>query len=151
MPSKETNMAIVRWNPAREMDEIFNRYFGSDSNRSFWGENLSSSDWVPSVDIRETNDEYQIDVELPAVAAEDVKVSVKDNVLAVTGERKYEKETKGKVHRVEHRYGRFSRSFRLPEDVDENRIDANAKNGVLHLTLHKREQVKPRSIEVKVA
>ena len=145
-------MAIVRWNPAREMDEIFNRYFSGDVGRSFWGENLASSDWVPSVDIRETNDEYRIDVELPAVAAEDVKVSVKDGVLAVTGERKYDDTSKdGKVHRVERRYGRFSRSFRLPEDADESRIDAKAKHGVLHLTLHKREQVKPRAIEVKVA
>jgi HSP20 family protein len=136
------------------MDEIFNRYFQSDLGRSFWGENLSSSDWVPSVDIRETADEYRIDVELPAVAAEDVKVSVKDGVLAVTGERKYENESKdekAKVHRIERRYGRFARSFRLPEDADESRIDAKAKDGVLHLTLHKREQVKPRAIEVKVA
>ena len=135
-------MAIVRWNPAREIDELFSR---------FWGESVSNTHWVPSVDIRETADEYRIDVEVPAVAAEDVKVSVKDNVLTVTGERKHEKETEGKVHRLERHYGRFMRSFHMPEDADEDRIEANTKNGVLHLRLKKREAVKPRSIEVKVA
>jgi HSP20 family protein len=130
------------------MDEFFNRF--ADLPRNFWGEQMSSSDWTPAVDIRETDNEYLIDVDLPAVAADDVSVNVKDGVLAVTGERKYEKETEGKVHRVERRYGRFSRSFRLPEDADESSIDAEAKNGVLHLKVHKREQVKPRAIEVKV-
>ena len=141
-------MSIVRWNAARDMDDLFNRF--SDLPRNFWGEQLASSDWTPAVDIRESDSEYLIDVELPAVAAEEVNVNVKDGVLAVTGERKYEKETEGKVHRVERRYGRFSRSFRLPEDADESNIEAQAKNGVLHLKVHKREQVKPRAIEVKV-
>jgi len=77
-------------------------------------------------------------------------VTVKDGVLVVSGERRYEKETEGKVHRVERRYGRFSRSFRLPENADEGRIEAAQKDGVLTLKVSKREEVKPRSIEVKV-
>ncbi len=102
------------------------------------------------VDIRETDEDYQIDLEVPAVQPSDVKVTFKDGVLAVTGERKYEKETKGKVHRVEHHYGRFTRSFRLPENVDEGRIEANAKDGVLYLKVPKRPEVQPRAIEVNV-
>ena len=141
-------MSIVRWNAAREMDDLFNRV--SELPRNFWGEQMASSDWTPAVDIRESDEEYLIDVELPAVAADDVSVNVKDGVLAVTGERKYEKETEGKVHRIERHYGRFSRSFRLPEDADEGNVDAEVKLGVLHLKVHKREQVKPRAIEVKV-
>jgi len=141
-------MALVRWNPTREFEEFFNRH--SDLSRSFWGEDMASTDWTPPVDIKETPENYQIDIELPAVAAEDVKVTVKDGVLAVSGERKLENEAEGKVHRIERRYGRFTRSFRLPEDADEGRIEASAKDGVLHLKLHKREQVKPRAIEVKV-
>lgn len=141
-------MSIVRWNPARELDDFFNRF--NDSDRSVWGEQIASSDWTPAVDVRETDHAFLIDVDLPAVAAEDVNVSVKDGVLVVTGERKFEKETEGKVHRVERRYGRFTRSFRLPENADENAVEARAKDGVLHLTVGKHEEVKPRSIEVKI-
>ena len=84
------------------------------------------------------------------MAADDVNVTVKDGVLVVAGERKQEKETEGKVHRVERRYGRFTRSFRLPENVDEAKVDARAEAGVLYLRVPKREEVKPRAIEVKV-
>ncbi len=141
-------MSIVRWNPSREIDQFFNRF--ADQGFGGWGENMATSDWNPPVDIRETDEDYQIDLEVPAVAAADVKVTFKDGVLAVSGERKYEKETQGKVHRVERRYGRFTRSFRLPENADENRIEANAKDGVLYLKVAKRPEVKPRAIEVKV-
>ena len=141
-------MSIVRWNRGQEMDEFFNRF--ADLTRSGWGENLASNDWSPPVDIRETETDFQIDLELPAVQPSDVKVTVKDGVLAVTGERKYEKETKGKVHRVERRYGRFTRSFRLPETADESRIEANAKDGVLYLKVAKRAEVQPRAIEINV-
>jgi len=140
-------MSIVRWNPAREIDEFFNQL---DRGFGGWGENIATSDWNPAVDIRETDDEYLIDLELPAVQASDVKVTFKDGVLAVSGERKFEKETKGKVHRVERRYGRFTRSFRLPENADESKITASAKDGVLYLKVAKRAEVKPRAIEVQV-
>jgi HSP20 family protein len=141
-------MSIVRWNPSREFDEFFNRFVGNRQSPS--DENLASSDWSPAVDIRETDENFEIDLEIPAIAAADVKVTVKDGVLSVTGERKYEKEVKGKVHRVERQYGRFVRSFRLPETADEGRINANAKDGVLYLKVAKRAEVKPRAIEVTV-
>jgi HSP20 family protein len=141
-------MSIVRWNPSREFDEFFNRFVGNRQSAS--DENLASSDWSPLVDIRETDENFEIDLEIPAIAAADVKVTVKDGVLSVTGERKYEKEVKGKVHRVERQYGRFVRSFRLPETADESRIHANSKDGVLYLKVAKRAEVKPRAIEVTV-
>lgn len=141
-------MSIVRWNPSREFDEFFNRFVGH--RQSGVDENLASSDWSPAVDIRETDENFEIDLEIPAIAAADVKVTVKDGVLSVTGERKYEKEVKGKVHRVERQYGRFTRSFRLPETADEGHIQANAKDGVLYLKVAKRAAVKPRAIEVTV-
>ena len=95
-------MSIVRWNPTREFDEFFNRF--GDANRNVWGEHIAASDWTPAVDVRETDHDFQIDIDLPAVAADDVNVSIKDGVLAVTGERKYEKETEGKVHRAPPRF-----------------------------------------------
>ena len=76
-------MSIVRFNPAREMDEFFNRF--ADLPRNFWGEQISSSDWTPAVDIRETDEGYLIDIDLPAVAADDVNVNVKDGLLGSNG------------------------------------------------------------------
>ena len=141
-------MSIVRWNPNREMDDLFSRF--NDAGRNVWGEHIAASDWTPAVDVRETDADFRIDIDLPEVASDDVNVSVKDGVLAVTGERKYEKETQGKVHRIERRYGRFTRSFRLPENADETAVEAHAKDGVLHLTVPKQEELKPRAIEVEV-
>jgi HSP20 family protein len=137
-------MSIVRWNPWREFDDFFTNVAAVPS------EHMARSEWLPPVDISETETEYRIDVEIPAVARDDVAVSVKDGVLTVTGERKFEKDTDGKRHRVERQYGRFSRSFRLPENVDEEHISASSKDGVLYLVVSKREKEKPRTIEVKV-
>ncbi|MBH0187604.1 MAG: Hsp20/alpha crystallin family protein, partial [Nitrospira sp.] len=95
--------------------------------------------------------EYLIKAELPEVKKEDVKVSVEDGVLTLSGERRQEKEEKGKkYHRVERSYGSFVRSFSLPESVDEGGVKAEYKDGVLNLHLPKTEKVKPKSIEVKV-
>jgi HSP20 family protein len=137
-------MSIVRWNPWREFDDIFTNMAALPN------ENLSRSEWLPAVDISETEADYKIDVEIPAVARDDINVSVADGVLTVTGERKVEKDTDGKTHRVERQYGRFSRSFRLPENVDEEHIGATSKDGVLYLVVAKREEEGPRSIEVAV-
>ena len=137
-------MSIVRWNPWREFDDFFTNVSAVPS------EHIARSEWLPPVDISETETEYRIDVEIPAVARDDVAVSVKDGVLTVTGERKVEKDTDGKRHRVERQYGRFSRSFRLPENVDEDHIAASSRDGVLYLVVSKKEKEKPRTIEVKV-
>jgi HSP20 family protein len=142
-------MTIVRRYPARSFDDLIDLF--SDLTRGGRGEGLAGADWTPPVDIRETDGAYRIDVELPSVAAADVEVTVKDGVLFVSGERRSEKETDGRVHRIERRYGRFARSFRLPEDADDRRIDAAARDGVLTLTVHKCEEVKPRSIAIKVS
>ncbi len=136
-------MSIVRWNPWREFDDFFPRL-------SAPSESLASSEWLPAVDISETDTAYHIDMEIPAIAREDVNVAVKDGVLTVTGERKVEKETEGKQHRIERQYGKFSRSFRLPENVDEGSISAKSKDGVLYVVVSKKEKAQPRQIEVKV-
>ena len=137
-------MSIVRWNPWREFDDLFT------SMAALPSENLSRSEWVPAVDISETDDQFKIDVEIPAISRDDINVSVKDGLLTVTGERKVEKETDGKMHRVERRYGRFSRSFRLPENVDEESIAAASKDGVLSLVVAKKDNESPRNIVVTV-
>lgn len=109
------------------------------------------ADWVPTVDISESEGEYLIKAELPEVKKEDVKVTVEDGVLTIQGERRQEKEEKGKrFHRVERSYGSFVRSFTLPESVDDTAVKAEYKDGVLALHLPKTEKVKPKAIEVKV-
>jgi HSP20 family protein len=109
-------------------------------------------DWSPTVDIVETPEEFQIKVELPEVKKEEVKVSVDGGVLRIEGERKQEKEEKGKkYHRIERSYGSFLRTFTLPDNVDETKVQADFKDGMLNVRLRKAEKAKPKSIEIKVA
>ena len=103
------------------------------------------------MDITEDDKEYLINVELPEIKKEDVKVTVENGTLTISGERKFEKEEKDKkYHRVERAYGSFVRSFALPEGTDGSKVSADYKDGVLKVHLTKSEQVRPKSIEVKV-
>lgn len=149
-------MALMRWDPFRELEEMndrLNRVFGR-ANLARAGENkdaLVGFDWAPSVDIAETPEEFQIKAELPEVKKEDVKINIEDGVLRISGERKQEKEEGGKKwHRVERTYGSFMRTFSLPTNVDDAKIQADYKDGVLTLRLPKSAQAKPRSVEVKI-
>ena len=149
-------MTLVRWDPFRELEEMsdrLNRMFSRTSTGSKNGkEALTVADWTPTVDISESEGEYLIKAELPEVKKEDVKVTLEDGVLTLTGERRQEKEEKNtKYHRMERSYGSFVRSFSLPELVDETNVKAEYKEGVLSLRLPKSEKAKPRAIEVKVA
>jgi len=148
-------MTLVRWDPFRELEDMserLNRVFSRPSLRNSGKENLTVADWMPTVDISETEGEYLIKAELPEVRKEDVKVTVENGVLTLQGERRQEKEEKAKrFHRVERSYGSFVRSFTLPESVDESSVKAEYKDGVLNLHLPKSEKVKPKAIDVKVA
>ena len=148
-------MTLVRWDPFRELEDMsdrLNRMFARPALRSNGKETMTVADWMPTVDISETDGEYLIKAELPEVRKEDVKVTVEDGVLTIQGERRQEKEEKGKrYHRVERSYGSFVRSFSLPESVEEGGVKAEYKDGVLNLHLPKTEKVKPKAIDVKVA
>ncbi|HXP59507.1 MAG TPA: Hsp20/alpha crystallin family protein [Dongiaceae bacterium] len=149
--------ALTRWDPAREVDELQNRlarFFGLAPARSTSGgeEVMTVAEWAPSVDISEDDKEWLVKADLPEVKKEDVKVSVEDGVLTVTGERKFEKEEKGKkYHRIERSYGNFFRSFTLPEGADGAKVSAEFKDGVLKVHLPKSEKAKAKAVEVKVA
>jgi len=147
--------ALMRWVPFHELEEMserLNRVFNRPGVRSTDGkETITVADWIPTVDIAETEAEYQIKAELPDVQKEDVKVTVEDGVLTIQGERRHEIEEKGKkYHRVERSYGSFVRSFTLPDHVDDTKVKAEYKDGVLHLHLPKSEKAKPKAIDVKV-
>jgi HSP20 family protein len=113
---------------------------------------LTVAQWSPLVDITEDDKEYLIKAELPDMKKEDVRLTVENEVLAISGERTFEKEEKGKkYHRTERAYGSFVRSFSLPEDADGNKVSADYKDGMLHVHLPKSQKAKPKTIEIMVA
>ena|SRR5688572_23326002 len=149
---------LVRWNPFREMEDLQWRmpslFEWSPFHRSSLttdDENMTVPEWTPLADIAEDDKEYLIKVELPEVQKDDVKVSVESGTLTISGERKAEKEQKGrKFHCVERYYGRFERSFSIPEDAEPDDVKAEFKDGVLQVHLAKSEKARPKQIEVKV-
>lgn len=148
--------ALTTWDPFKELNELENRLatiFGRAPVRKSGGkeEAMTVAEWAPLVDITEDEKEYLIKAELPEVKKDDVKVSVQDGILTISGERKSEKEEKNKkFHRVEWAYGSFSRSFTLPEDADADKVAGDFKDGVLKVHVPKSEKAKPKKIEVKV-
>jgi HSP20 family protein len=148
-------MNLIKWDPFRELEDVsdrLNRIFGRSTSRAESGqEMLGMADWTPSVDISETDTAYLIKGEIPGVKKEDVKVTVQNGMLTIQGERKMEKEEKGKkFHRVERSYGSFVRSFRLPDDADENKVKAKFKDGMINVTLAKSAKAKTKAIDVAV-
>lgn len=144
-----------RWDPFKELEDIserFNRLFSRlPARRESVREAMTVADWVPTVDISEDDKEYLIKAEIPEVDKKDVKVTVQEGMLTIQGERKHEKEEKGKrFHRVERSYGSFVRSFMLPDDTTGENIRAEFKDGMLYVHIPKSEQARPKAIEVKV-
>lgn len=139
-------MNLVHWDPIRDFENLFR------AGSVVPGIRERASSWTPAIDVRELGDAYRFDVELPAVAPEDVEVNCKDGLLTISGERKYERENDDeRVHRSERLYGRFARSFRLPNDADQDAIEATAAHGVVTISVAKRENARARSIEVKTS
>jgi len=149
-------MAIVRWtDPFREFTQLqdrLNRAFSDAYGRSDEGL-LSSGAWLPPVDIYQNGDhQLVLKAEIPDMTREDIDVTVDKGTLTIKGEKKFSGEVKEEqFHRIERRYGTFSRSFSLPTSVDPGRVAAEYKNGVLTVTLPLREEAKPRTIKVDVA
>ncbi len=131
-----------------EIDRLFNDFF----TRSPFGRFIEGADWVPAIDLSETGTEIVIHAEIPGMDAKDIDISLNGRLLTIKGERKQEQKDKDKdYHRVERRYGSFSRSFELPADVDANKVKAEYKDGILRLNLPKTEEQSVKKIEVKTA
>jgi len=149
-------MALVKWDPARELDA-----FQSDMNRlfdSFFGRRegggsgggYGSRRWVPPMDLVETEDHLVLRADLPGLRRDDIEIEVKDGVLTVSGERDAQHEDKREgYHRVERSFGRFSRSLELPKGVEAGNIDASFEDGVLEVRMPKPAERKPTRIEVR--
>jgi HSP20 family protein len=145
---------LARFEPVGDLDVLQNRLsnlFGRSSHRGSGREDLALADWAPLADISEDDKEYIIKTELPDVKKDEVKVTVENGVLTISGERKFEKEEKNKkYHRIERAYGTFVRSFTLPDDADPNKVKAEFKDGILTVHLPKSESAKPKQIEIQV-
>lgn len=146
---------LTLWNPFKELDEVQNRlntFLGGFPNRfPMNGDALKLNTWSPDVDIIEDDHEFLVKADLPEMKKEDVKVVVENGTLNITGERKSEKEEKKRrYHRIERSYGRFERTFTLPEEADASKIMAEFKDGVLRVHLPKNPIAKPKAIDVKV-
>src|SRR6266487_5696596 len=149
---------VIPWNPLREMEEAQNRFnpffLGGFPNRMGSGEihSLAVSDWSPEVDISEDDQGYLLKADLPEMKKDDVRVTVEDRILSVSGERKTVKEDqKRKFHRIERSFGNFRRSFTLPEDADSTKVTADFHDGVLKVHLPTTARPRSKAIQVKVA
>ena len=147
-------MRVIKWEPFRDVDDMFERVFADTLRR--WPRTSNDErrvyDWAPAADVSETDDEYLIKAELPEVSKDDLNITVQEGVLTLAGERKAEKrEDNEKLHRIERFHGSFSRRFTLPDDADEQGIKAESKDGVLviHIPRQKVAHPQPRQIQVQ--
>lgn len=145
--------SLIPWRQRREVDRfrgeidrLFDEFFAWRPFRR----SMEEGDWSPAIDVSETGKEIIVSAEVPGMDAKDIDISLNGRVLTIKGERKQEHEEKEKdYHRIERRYGSFSRSFELPGDVDPNKVKATYKHGVLKLNLPKTEEQSVKKIEVK--
>jgi len=135
------------WDPFADLNRIQREF-----EKSYFGPRARPADFAPPVDVYEDADSLFLRAELSGVKREDIDVSIDSNVLTLKGERKLEREEEGRrYHRVERTYGSFVRQFQLPSNIDPGSIDANFSDGVLTIRLHKKEELKPRKIDVKTS
>ena len=147
-------MTLTRWTPRRDflgiaedMNRLVKSMFDDDASEA----SFLKGNWTPAVDISEDDNNFYLNVDLPGMTKDQVKVRFEDGMLSITGEKKSEKEEKKvKYHRVERSFGRFERSFRVPSRISANKIDAKFDKGVLTVTMPKAEEAKPKEIEVKI-
>ena len=148
-------MALIRWDPFREMSSLqerMNRLMSDFRTRSPFGEEeMAQGAWIPAVDIYETKESIVLNVELPGVTKEDIALEVKDSTLTIKGEKKLQKNVKEEnFHRLERSYGSFTRAFTLPSTVQQDKVKAKFRDGILEIMLPKAEEAKPKQIKVDV-
>ena len=149
-------MKLMEWNPGREFSQLqdrINRLFTDAYGRGGDEGLMNQGTWIPAVDIYQNNKhEIVLKAELPDMKREDIEVTIDDSTLTISGEKKVSEEVKeGDFQRIERAYGRFSRSFSLPPNIDASKLSAEYEHGVLTIRLPLREEAKPRRVEIKAA
>ena len=146
-------MTLIKWAPRPtsifdDMDKMINNVFENDWNFPV----RSKTNWSPAVDVKESDNSFTLTADIPGLTKKEVKVNITDGILSISGERKFEDEKEsGNYHYRERRYGSFSRTFNLPETVNEEDISASFKNGILSIELPKHEVVIPKEREIKIS
>jgi HSP20 family protein len=144
-------MVVTRWDPFREVAALQNRVNSLFRDFNDGESSLTTTNFIPAVDIYEDEKRIVLKLEVPGIPEKDLDVTVENNTLVVKGERKFEKEEKEEnFHRIERRYGSFSRAFTLPTTVETENIDAKYENGVLKLELKKKPEAQPKQIKVNI-
>jgi len=148
-------MSIIKWDPFRDLlslQERMNKLFEESLLQTGKErQDISIAGWSPAVDVMESDDEIVLKAELPGIELKDVEVLIKDNILTLRGERKFEKEEKKEnYHRIERSYGAFQRSFTLPATVEQDKVKAKMKDGILEVRLPKAKEAKSKKIEIEV-
>ena len=145
-------MAVIRWDPFRELSTLqdrMNRLFEDANGGSRRGEAPATTAWRPAVDIHETETQIVVKAEVPGMERDGIELGLENNVLTLKGDRRFEKDTtEENYHRIERAYGSFSRSFSIPSVVDENKISADYKEGVLTISLPKTEKARAKQIAI---
>lgn len=145
-------MAIIRWDPFRDLitlREKMNRLFEDTFAARGEEKDLMASTWTPSVDIYETENDVVLTAEIPGIEDKDIEIKIEDSTLSIKGERKLEKETKEEnYHRIERAYGIFYRSFTIPHNVDQDKIQAEHESGVLKITMPRKPELKPQKVKI---
>jgi len=145
---------LTKYNPVTEIESLqsrMNSLFGRPLVRGMGDDFLSTKEWILPVDVREDEKEYVITAELPGLKKEDLKITLKDGALKITGERKMEKEEKGvKYHRIERSYGAFERSFVVPEGAQSDKVEAEFHDGLLKVHLPKGKEARPKALEIAI-
>ena len=148
--------ALTRWDPFRELEDMQNRLSSfldrRQRNVTDGKESITVAQWIPLVDVGEDDNGYFLKAELPEIQKDQIKITVENGVLVISGERRFEEEQKGqKFHRIERAYGSFARSFTLPDNADPNKVSAEFKEGLLSVRIAKNEAARPKQIEVNIA
>ncbi len=136
---------LTRYTPARDLNRIFEPFFGR-----FFDETPATGTWAPPVDVAEDAEKIHVKVEVPGMNENELKVNYEDGLLTVSGERQFERKDDRNYHRIERQYGSFVRSFSLPRTVDATQIAANYRDGVLEIEIPKKEEAKPKQIQINV-
>ncbi len=154
LENKEVNMTLMKWQPFTDLVGMYdriNRMFADELLQDSSKGNLTMNAWNPSTDIIETKEAYLFKIELPGFKREDVAIEFNSDTLSIRGERKQEEDVKkGNCHRIERSYGSFQRSFSLPKNIDAKRIEATLNDGLLVLSVPKREEAQTKAIQIQV-
>jgi len=141
---------MSRFNPFGDLRRLEATLFEPFFRYPFVQEEMRSSAWNPPVDVLEENDKIFVKVEVPGIDEKDIRVTFEDGLLTVSGERQFERKDDRNYHRIERAYGSFTRTFTLPRSVDANQIRADYRNGVLEIEIPKKEESRPKQIQVNI-